>query len=71
MAAFGMEQVDSMCPYCGEPIELLVDCSERKQDYIEACQVCCKPVTVHVVVDEEGFPIVQSPWTTFLSPLAK
>ena len=59
MTAFGMEQVDSTCPYCGEPIELLVDCSVRKQNYIEDCQVCCKPITVHVAVDEEGFPIVQ------------
>jgi hypothetical protein len=47
-----------MCPYCGEPIELLVDCSAGKQDYIEDCQVCCEPITVHVVFDDEGFPIV-------------
>jgi hypothetical protein len=59
MAAFGMEPVNSTCPYCGEPIELLVDCSVRKQNYIEDCQVCCKPITVRVIVDEEGFPCVQ------------
>jgi len=59
MATFGMESVNSMCPYCGEPIELLVDSSVRKQNYIEDCQVCCKPITVHVIVDEDGFPSVQ------------
>ena len=59
MACFGMEQVESMCPYCGEPIELLVDCSVRKQNYIEDCQVCCKPITIDVTVDEEGFPNVR------------
>ena len=56
MAAFGMEPVNSTCPYCGEPIELLVDCSVRKQNYIEDCQVCCKPITVRVICDDEGFP---------------
>lgn len=59
MAAFGMETVDSRCPYCGEPIELLVDCSVRKQTYIEDCQVCCRPITVHIIVDNDGFPMVQ------------
>jgi hypothetical protein len=54
MAAFGMEPVNSTCPYCGESIELLVDCSVRKQTYIEDCQVCCKPMIVRVIVDEEG-----------------
>lgn len=56
MAAFGMEPVNSTCPYCGEPIELLVDCSVKKKNYnyIEDCQVCCKPITVRVTVDEEG-----------------
>ena len=54
-----MEPVNSMCPYCGEPIELLVDSSVRKQNYIEDCQVCCRPITVHVIIDEEGFPTVQ------------
>jgi hypothetical protein len=54
-----MESVSSMCPYCGEPTEFLIDCSVRMQSYIEDCQVCCKPITVHVVVNEDGFPSVQ------------
>ncbi len=56
---FGMETVNTMCPYCGESIELLVDTSVRKQNYIEDCQVCCKPIIVQVTIDEEGFPIVR------------
>jgi len=59
MAAFPMGSVNTLCPYCGEPIELLVDCSVKKQSYIEDCQVCCKPITVHVIVDEDGSPSVQ------------
>jgi len=44
------------CPYCGEPIELLLDASAGEQAYIEDCPVCCRPIGVHVSVDEEGEP---------------
>jgi len=36
------------CPYCGERIELVVDASAGEQDYIEDCQVCCRPISVQV-----------------------
>lgn len=42
------------CPYCGERIELLIDCSVAQQDYIEDCQVCCRPICVEVTVDHQG-----------------
>ena len=59
MATFGIQPVSSTCPYCGEPIELLVDTSVRRQTYVEDCQVCCKPMTVRVIIDEEGFANVE------------
>ena len=34
------------CPYCGERIELAVDCSVHRQEYIEDCSVCCRPIVV-------------------------
>ena len=37
------------CPYCGETIDLCVDCSVRRQVYIEDCSVCCRPITITVV----------------------
>ena len=46
------------CPYCGESIEIQIDCSERAQDYIEDCQVCCRPINLHVNIDEGGQPSV-------------
>lgn len=46
------------CPYCGEPISVLVDCSLEEQTYVEDCQVCCQPMVVQVAVDEEGVPSV-------------
>lgn len=44
------------CPYCGEPISVLVDCSCEEQTYVEDCQVCCRPMLLHIIVDNEGFP---------------
>lgn len=36
------------CPYCGEQIDLLVDCSIELQEYVEDCSVCCRPIVVAV-----------------------
>ena len=52
-----MNKIDShnvQCPYCGEMIEVLIDCSVAEQSYIEDCQVCCCPINFAVTVDEAG-----------------
>ena len=54
----GVEPVGIGCPYCGEAIELLVDCSVQKQSYIEDCEVCCRPIDIDVTLDEHGTPSV-------------
>jgi len=41
------------CPYCGEVISVLVDCSAGDQDYIEDCQVCCRPIQISIHIDGE------------------
>ena len=46
--------VEVSCPYCGEPLTLLVDESAGAQSYIEDCQVCCRPMVVRVHIDEDG-----------------
>ncbi|HSB95145.1 MAG TPA: CPXCG motif-containing cysteine-rich protein [Spongiibacteraceae bacterium] len=53
-----LESVSQQCPYCGETIELLIDCSEPEQRYIEDCEVCCRPIDIAVIIDSEGFPDV-------------
>lgn len=40
------------CPYCGEPIELTIEDSTEQHDYIEDCQVCCRPIAVTSWMDE-------------------
>ena len=48
------------CPYCGESIELLVDpVGGTHQEYIEDCEVCCRPWSVRVTVDRSGHAAVQ------------
>jgi hypothetical protein len=42
------------CPYCGEPIELIIDDSVDDQSYIEDCAVCCRPICVAVSIDAFG-----------------
>ncbi len=42
------------CPYCGETIELVVDCSVAHQQYIEDCSVCCRPIVVQLHCSEAG-----------------
>ena len=41
---------DISCPYCGELINILVDPSMAEQNYIEDCQVCCRPIVLAVTV---------------------
>jgi hypothetical protein len=45
---------DVQCPYCGETITLVLDASAGPQRYIEDCHVCCRPITVHLDVDDDG-----------------
>ena len=43
------------CPYCGEENTILVDESGGEmQQYIEDCQICCKPWQVTVTTDDGG-----------------
>jgi len=42
------------CPHCGESIDVLIDQSVSQQDYIEDCQVCCRPINFSVLVEPDG-----------------
>lgn len=47
------------CPSCGESLELTVDWSAGRQEYIEDCQVCCKPMQVRIRVSSDGTSSVE------------
>jgi len=43
------------CPYCGEINEIALDPgSGGDQDYVEDCQVCCRPWRVSVRYQPDG-----------------
>ena len=43
------------CPYCGESSELQVDLAGgASQEYVQDCDVCCRPWLVRVRLDAEG-----------------
>jgi len=46
------------CPYCGETIDILVDSADLDQQYIEDCQVCCKPIIILVCENTPGELVV-------------
>jgi hypothetical protein len=53
-------EVAVQCPYCWQGITLLIDGSVESQEYIEDCEVCCRPIDFIVEVDDEGKTSVQA-----------
>ena len=47
------------CPYCGESLEIVVDSFVSRQEYIEDCQVCCKPMTLRISIGDAGQPNIE------------
>ncbi len=48
------------CPYCGEEVEITIDPGGgTEQEYVEDCEVCCRPWQVHVTFDLDGAADVQ------------
>jgi len=55
-----LQEVTVECPYCGEQIDLTIDCSAGGQAYIEDCQVCCRPMAISVSFNAVGEPQVEA-----------
>ena len=48
------------CPHCGEENTIAVDPGGgESQEYVEDCQVCCRPWSVRVSFDAEGHAIAE------------
>lgn len=41
------------CPFCAEPVSVLLDLSAGSQSYIEDCQVCCQPMQISFDLDDD------------------
>ena len=57
VAVIASETVIFLCPYCGERVGLLVDATLPHQQYVEECEVCCRPMLVTIDATAED-PIV-------------
>jgi hypothetical protein len=51
----GETEVTVECPYCGEAVEITLDPDGgATQQYVQDCEVCCRPWQVHVSYDADG-----------------
>ncbi|MBF0265092.1 MAG: CPXCG motif-containing cysteine-rich protein [Gammaproteobacteria bacterium] len=48
------EYYEVSCPYCGEYTALFIDCSVTEQTLIEDCQVCCRPISYQVLINDSN-----------------
>ena len=48
-----MEEYFFQCPYCWEEISMLLEPSSTVQQYIEDCEVCCRPIQIEFIFDKE------------------
>ena len=48
-----MEEHFFQCPYCWEEISMLLEPSSTEQQYIEDCEVCCRPIQIKFLFDKE------------------
>ena len=49
------------CPYCWETISMIFDENYPMQDYIEDCEVCCRPISIDYTPasDDLGEPSIE------------
>ena len=48
-------EAEVQCPYCGEIVIIALDPDGgRVSEYIEDCEVCCRPWQVRVEYDDDG-----------------
>lgn len=48
-------EAEVYCPWCGAPSVIALDPgSGAEQEYVEDCQVCCRPCVIRVRFDKTG-----------------
>ncbi len=48
------------CPHCGEQVEITLDAGGGAiQEYVEDCEVCCRPWQLTVTFDDDGHADVE------------
>ena len=52
MENFTQLEQELTCPYCGQPISILLDLSVESQIFVEDCEVCCHPIQFQYRTEE-------------------
>ncbi|MGH7569140.1 MAG: CPXCG motif-containing cysteine-rich protein [Gemmatimonadales bacterium] len=53
-------EAEVTCPHCGDTMSIALDpAGGRAQEYVEDCQVCCRPWRVRLWYDATGAADVQ------------
>jgi len=55
-----LESHNVYCPYCSQSIEIAVDYSVNHQEYVEDCQVCCRPIMLRVSIFDDNEVDIQA-----------
>ncbi|NAS31475.1 CPXCG motif-containing cysteine-rich protein [Flavobacteriaceae bacterium R38] len=45
------------CPHCWEEISMLLDMSVKRQTYIEDCEICCNPIEISAIFEENELTV--------------
>ena len=48
-----MDEYFFQCPHYWEQISMLVDVSQRYQKYIEDCEICCNPIQISILIENQ------------------
>jgi len=48
------DSISIECPHCGETFSLALDASEGSAEFTVDCEVCCRPMTVSVRINDDG-----------------
>jgi hypothetical protein len=48
------DEVDVVCPYCGEPGSVGVTPDEEDETFVQDCAVCCRPWQVRIRRRRDG-----------------
>ncbi len=51
----GEDAAEVVCPYCGESQEIALDPGGGPdQEFVQDCEICCRPWNVHVAFRRDG-----------------
>jgi len=48
------DSISIECPHCGETFSLALDASEGSAEFTVDCEVCCRPMTGSVRINDDG-----------------